>query len=264
MARLAPVPDLEEELDRLYGLSLSEFTAARNDLARRLRAAGQREAAERAGKLAKPSISAWAVNQLARHKPGDVEALARLGGELAESQLQAASGRDGKRFEELRVEHGRAVAELAAAAADLLAESGSRPGDAVRRRIAETLRALSLDADRHDELVRGRLAADAEPTGFALAERLGVPAASAGRRAGPAESRRDRGAELRARLGKARAEARAARARASEADQEARRSEREAERARERATRAATEAEQAAEEVQALERDLHGLRAKRR
>ena len=263
MARLAPVPDLEEELDRLYGLSLSEFTAARNDLARRLRAAGQGEAAEETAKLAKPSISAWAVNQLARRKAGDVEALARLGGELAEAQLRAASGRDGKRFEELRGEHGRAVADLAAAAADLLAESGSRPGDAVRRRIAETLRALSLDAERHDELVRGRLAADAEPTGFAVAERLGVPAPR-GRGRGAAESQRDRGAELRARLAKARAEARAARARASEADQEARQSEREAERARKRATRAATEAEQAAEEVEALERELRGVRARRR
>jgi hypothetical protein len=261
MAKLAPVPDLEQELDRLYGLPLTEFTAARNDLARRLRAAGQHDGAAEVAALAKPSVSASAVNQLARRRPREVEELARLGGELVDAQLAAASGDDGDRFEQARARHGRAATALATAAADLLAESGGRaPSDAVRRRISDTLRALSLDPERHDELVHGHVSADAEPTGFALAARLGV-AAAPGRRAGRAEPKRARAAELRAELGDARTAAREARRRASEADRDARRAEQEAERAAKRAAPAASEADEAASRVEALEQELRQLTA---
>jgi hypothetical protein len=261
VAKLAPVPDLEQELDRLYGLPLSEFTAGRNDLARRLRAAGQSEAAAEVAGLAKPSVSAWAVNQLARRRRHEVEDLARLGGELVEAQLAAASGDDGDRFEQARADHGRAASALASEAADLLAETGGRaPSDAVRRRVSDTLRALSLDPERHDELVQGHVAADAEPTGFALAARLGVPSAP-GRRGRRVQPKRARAAELRAELGEARAAARDARRRASEADRDARRAEQEADRAAKRAATAASEADEAASRVETLEDELRQLTA---
>ena len=50
--------DLEAELDALYRLPLSEFVAARNELAKRLRQGGERQAADRIKALAKPSITA--------------------------------------------------------------------------------------------------------------------------------------------------------------------------------------------------------------
>jgi len=53
------MPSRDEEIDRLYQLSLGEFTAARNALARRLGAAGPVVKA-----LRKPNVAAWAVNQL--------------------------------------------------------------------------------------------------------------------------------------------------------------------------------------------------------
>jgi hypothetical protein len=51
---------LDEELDRLYQLPLTEFTAARNALAKQLRGAD----ATQVRTLQKPSVPAWAVNQL--------------------------------------------------------------------------------------------------------------------------------------------------------------------------------------------------------
>ena len=59
-------PDLEDEVDRLYGLPLEEFTPARNELAKRLRKDGRKAEAARVGELAKPSLALWTVNQLAR------------------------------------------------------------------------------------------------------------------------------------------------------------------------------------------------------
>ena len=50
MPRLAVVPDLDTELDDLYGAPLGEFTRRRNDLERRLQAAGQAEAAASVGR----------------------------------------------------------------------------------------------------------------------------------------------------------------------------------------------------------------------
>ena len=75
----------DEEIDALYGLALDEFTSARNDLARDLRKQGDRERADAVAKLPKPSRAAWAVNQLARRHPGEVDDLLRAGEELRAS-----------------------------------------------------------------------------------------------------------------------------------------------------------------------------------
>src|SRR5438132_10526856 len=56
--------DVEHDIDALFGLSLAEFTGARNALAARLKQGDRRDEAERVKALAKPSVSAWAVNQL--------------------------------------------------------------------------------------------------------------------------------------------------------------------------------------------------------
>src|SRR5213593_1942479 len=93
MPPLAAVPHLERELDELYGLPLEEWTRARNDLAARLKKAHQSEQAEQVRSLRKPSVVAWAVNQLARREPKRVEALLRAGERLRAAQEQALRGR---------------------------------------------------------------------------------------------------------------------------------------------------------------------------
>src|SRR5438034_9907423 len=90
--RLAVVPELESELDRLYGLPLDEFTAARNELATRLRKAGQADAAERVRELRKPSVAVWTVNQLARRYPDEIEELVEGGKRLRDAQAKALRG----------------------------------------------------------------------------------------------------------------------------------------------------------------------------
>ena len=54
------------DVDELYGLPLDRFTPERNALARELRNLGERERGAEVAALRKPSVAAWAVNQLAR------------------------------------------------------------------------------------------------------------------------------------------------------------------------------------------------------
>jgi hypothetical protein len=61
--------EAEDAVAGLYQLPVAEFVAARDQLVRQLRAAGDREAARRVAALRRPSISAWAANQLARPPP---------------------------------------------------------------------------------------------------------------------------------------------------------------------------------------------------
>src|SRR5215470_12836624 len=55
---------LEGEVDALFKLPLGEFISARNTLTARLKRGGHANDANAVKALSKPSISAWAVNQL--------------------------------------------------------------------------------------------------------------------------------------------------------------------------------------------------------
>jgi hypothetical protein len=55
---------LDDDVDELFKVPLAEFTGNRNALAARLKKESRAEDAERVKALSKPSVSAWAVNQL--------------------------------------------------------------------------------------------------------------------------------------------------------------------------------------------------------
>ncbi len=78
--------DLQKELDELYKAPLEDFTARRNELVRKLRVSGDRDLAEAVRGLAKPSVAAWAVNQLAFNHPDEVDALMEAGERLRNVQ----------------------------------------------------------------------------------------------------------------------------------------------------------------------------------
>jgi hypothetical protein len=153
---------LEEELDRLYALPLNEFTAARDELAKRLRADGERDLADEVKGLRKPTVAVWLVNQLAREREMDVKRLLKAGEALGKAQASA------KGFAEARSDEQHALERLASAAR----EAGVGPQAADRA--IQTLRAASLTEEGRDLLKRGRLTEELEPPGFeALA---GMPA----------------------------------------------------------------------------------------
>lgn len=152
--------DQEAELDTLYATPLDQFTAARNDLAARLEKEGDKEAAMRVKRLKKPSISAWAVNQLSRTREVDLARLLKAGEALEEAQRAVLAGKPAD-FEKVRKEEGEAVRALRKAVTEVLPDASA----AVLDRIAQTLRAAST-ADGRARLKEGRLTDDLEPAGF--------------------------------------------------------------------------------------------------
>jgi hypothetical protein len=257
---LAVVPDLERELDDLYGLPLGEFTAGRNELAKRLKKAGQTSEAESVGALAKPSISAWAVNQLARREADRVRELAEAGEELVAAQKAALAGKGAERFDGASRRQREAVRDLARTAAGLLEDAGNRPSAAVKERIASSLRAASMDPEGRRLLEHGRLQEDFESAGLDL---LAGFAPGPGKRAAPPKRPSE------ARLRKAREQLEAAREEerrlaeaAAEAEREAEQAARVAEDAAERAQSVAAQAARARDAVELAEQALARLERK--
>jgi hypothetical protein len=215
-----------DEVDRLYELPLAEFTTARNALAKELRDPELR-------KLKKPSVPAWAVNQLARRREVDMRRLIRAGEALERTQREAVGGGDQKAFENARSDEREAVRKLRSEAAALLGADGHPASDANLERIARTLHAGAATEEGRYALREGRLTEELEPRGFEAF--AGVTPAPPRKRGASARARprpREDG-----RLRKAREEATEARRAADDAERSAEKARREAERARQRAER---------------------------
>jgi hypothetical protein len=150
----------------LYGLPLEEFTPARDALAKDLRNAGKKEAADEVKALRKPSVSAWAVNQAVRRRPQEAKALVKAGDELRKAQRGVVGGRGAPSgLRDATAVHRRLVEELTDEARAALEERGAAAAATVTR-IAQTLRAASIDKEASKTLTAGTLAEDVEQAGF--------------------------------------------------------------------------------------------------
>jgi DNA repair exonuclease SbcCD ATPase subunit len=259
MASNKAADELGQELDRLYELPPGEFTAARDEAAKRLRADGRRELADEVKRLRKPTLPVWLANRLAHERELDLKRLLKAGEALGASQ-SAGSAED---FAEARREEQHALERLAAAARDLAAREGA--GAPAVERAVQTLRAASLTAEGRDLLGRGRLTEELEPPGFDALTGLSPalpakrkkpkppPKADRGERRRAIEAARERVKELRAEERARAKESRASVREAERAETEAAALRRTAEEA-EAAAATATEARAAAEaELRALE-----------
>jgi hypothetical protein len=253
--KLAAVPDLERELDNLFGLPLGEFTPARNDLAKRLKAAGDAEQAENVRRLAKPTVPAWAVNQLARDEKAKVRRLLDAGEKMRAAHERALSDRAGEDFRKATEAERRLVQELTDDARALLEDAGASASDQVIKRISETLRAASTDEEARDLLETGRLTKELEPAGFGALAGVSFTAQPRQRPSGGTSR------ESRARLQR---ELRDLRARAQQAQRDAVRAVNDARHAREEAEKAAREAEERQEVAEELTRELEELEERAR
>jgi hypothetical protein len=249
--------DEEAELDRLYAAPREEFVKVRNELARRFREEGERAIATRIGELKKPTVSAWAVNQLARRRELDVQRLVNAGEALETAHREAISGGDASGFEQARRDEDAAVRRLLAAAEELGTASG-----ATLDRIGRTLRAAAATPEGRRAVKQGRLEEDLEPPGFdALAGLAGAaPRAKKERkqteRKRPQreiETLRQRKDEADAESERAVEEARELERRAREAEQLAKKAQRAAESARKRADTAAAKAQRLEDQLSELQ-----------
>ncbi|MDF2808178.1 MAG: hypothetical protein K0S43_3124 [Cellulosimicrobium sp.] len=164
--------DVDALVDGLFALPLEQFVVARTAAAKEIKASGDAVGAERVGRLAKPTVAAWVVNQVARERPDDIAALVALGDELRD----ATEDRDRTRIRTLdrlrreRVE--RVVGELR--------DAGEVAGRAVSAtaldRLSETLTAAVMDPDAGALVRAGRLSQALQHVGFGIVDEGGEPA----------------------------------------------------------------------------------------
>jgi hypothetical protein len=150
--------------DELYGLPPGEFTSARDGRAKELRKEGEREAADAVKGLRKPTVAAWALNQLARRRPKDLERLLSAGEELRAAQDELLAGGERSAFQEAASRERELVAQLSADAATLASEAGQR-GGGLQEKLAGTLHAAALDEETAEELRAGRLTRERDAIG---------------------------------------------------------------------------------------------------
>jgi hypothetical protein len=229
---------IAHEVDRLHGLPLSEFVPERTELVKRLRAEGRRAEATEVAKLPKPSVAAWAANQVLRSQPADARELFAAGDALAEARPAS--------FRDALARHRDVLGRLRDAARGLVDGNGRDLSEQTLERVHQTLNAASLDPGLRDEAQHARLTKEHFFSGVGI---------------GPAPEKataRNKATAPRA----ARAKTRPATARAAAADEKAAAAKkaaaaREALRAAEKRLAAATDA------VSSAEAELERLRAAR-
>jgi hypothetical protein len=175
-------------VSELYQAPLASFVEERKRLAGELKASGDAAGAARLGKLARPPISAWVVNQLWWRERDTFEALFATAERLRQGELAAGA------------EHRQAIAALRKHAAELLTEGGHGAADATLRRVTTTLSALAVSTGFAPD-APGALSADREAPGFDAVETLVTPAkAAAEPAAAPAPGDRAQARDERRRL----------------------------------------------------------------
>jgi hypothetical protein len=165
------VGDLDAALAALYQLPLEQFVATRDQLARRLRAAGDRATARQVAGLRRPPVSAWAANQLAHAAPSALAELLDVGAALRQAQQDALAGQPGaaRRLRTATVHLRAAITRLSQRAEILLVWAGHAASDATLARLAATLQtAATGDEATRAALAQGRLPGDLDPAGFGL------------------------------------------------------------------------------------------------
>jgi len=183
-----------DDADALYGLPLDAFIAERDALAKRLRADGRRDEADEVKALRKPSVAAWAVNQVVRSQPKPARALWKAGDALIGAQDDLLAGRADAAKLRTAVEDERAALDaLLDAARGLLTGEGHDLGDTTIERVRDTLHAGAIDAEAREEVAAGRAVRERAHAGLG-AFGAAPPVAPASRGGGASARRRDEAA----------------------------------------------------------------------
>ncbi len=137
---------IDEVADRLYGLPPEEFTRARDEAVRALKADGRAEDAAEVKALRKPTAAAAAVNRLVREHRADIDRFLQANSSLRDAQLSGKGDLE--------------------AATSRQRESLERLVRAGGEQVRQTLTAAAVDDEAAAELLAGRLVRELEPRGF--------------------------------------------------------------------------------------------------
>ncbi len=169
------------EPNDLYGLPLERFVPERTALTRALRKDGHRAQAEAVASLRKPSVAAWAVNQLVRTHGAEVADLFAAGDALGHAQSELITGRgDTRAMREAVARERDAVSTLAQLARGLLSSEGHELTQTTLERVSESLHAAALDDEARAQVKDGCLTRELRYAGLGRGGLAGQPASSSG------------------------------------------------------------------------------------
>lgn len=247
--------DLDRALNELFGAPLEGFTARRNALAKELSGADARTVKE----LKKPNLAAWAVNQVARQHPDDVQQVFDVTDKLRHAQRRVLSGGKATDLRSATDERNKVVGRLTKLAEKILGQAGHGASTSTLQAITDSFMAIASDDEGAEQLRKGRLSRELEPSAFIDVSGLTLVESPAdddpGTAAGP-EHDSTRIQEARRLLSEARAGVKEAKEAFKEADREAERVARAAEEAERKATAAREEAEFARRAADARKAEL--------
>jgi hypothetical protein len=149
----------DARLDELYRQPPAGFVAGRDQLVRDLRAAGEREEADRVKKLRRPTVAAWLINRAALESPARLEEFVAASRQLEEAQSRALDG-TAKGAAEWRAAAARerevtgVIVEVAETAAR---DAGHPASERALELVGETLRAATGDPELRERVLRGRV-----------------------------------------------------------------------------------------------------------
>jgi hypothetical protein len=165
--------------DELYGLLPGEFTAARNDRAKAAKAAGDKALGAELGRLPKPSVAAWGVNMLVRHRTAEIDQLLELGRTMRAAQEEL----DSDTLRTLGTQRRAVIGAVAKQARILGRELGQSLGEPAVEEIEQTLQAAMADPHAAAAVRCGRLVRPLTTVGFEpvdLTDAVAVPGDLAG------------------------------------------------------------------------------------
>ena len=166
--------DLDTAVTQLYGAAPEDFVARRTALAAQVKSEGDAGLAKAVASVRKPTVAAWAVNQLVRQDADEVAALLDLAGRLQ----SAAEAMDGSALRDLGRERTRLVDRLLRATRDAAEAAGGSLTGATAEQVRETYVAALAQPTAAQAVASGQLTRALSYAGFGdvdLSEALAAP-----------------------------------------------------------------------------------------
>jgi hypothetical protein len=153
----------EADVKDLYRGPPEGFIGARDELVKRLRDEGRDGDAAEVKKLRRPTVAAWALDQLSVDASNTIGELLAAGAELARAQRATLSGRDPHALRDATTTRRELVARLTELAVKVLRDADRSP-DAHVEDIRGTLEAASVDEAVAERLRAGTLDRTVQPS----------------------------------------------------------------------------------------------------
>ncbi|HEU4329672.1 MAG TPA: hypothetical protein VFR40_01055 [Lapillicoccus sp.] len=167
--------DLDGAVGELYGLPPEDFLAARRSLAAQAKADKETGLAKAIESIRKPTAAAWAINQMVRARPADIDRLVELAAGLHDAQEKM----DGAAMKSLGRERTTLIDELVRATAEVARDAGGSLSMPVANQVRETFVAALATTAAAEAVGSGQLTRALSYAGFGdvdLSEATAAPA----------------------------------------------------------------------------------------